>query len=129
MSTLPRVAPHVAAQAAPVAGAPVGLRGSACAVGLAPGAHGALDELPQGVVVDVAEALDVQAPLAGRDGAEALDERGVLALEVTGQVDDGGLLAGCEARERGVPFVAALVAVVVAAEADDAAAPHGGRLA
>jgi hypothetical protein len=85
-------------------------------------------ELGEDVEVDVGEALDIEAALARRVRTESFQQPRVSFGESTDQVDGDVAAAGCKARERGVAFVPARVAIVVDAEADDARPPQHRRL-
>ncbi len=90
--------------------------------------HRAVDQRAQHVEIDVGEALEVEASLAGLVRPQPRDQLGVPVLEPARQVQDEVRLAGRETDERRVAFVPAGVPVVVAAEPDDAGAPHHRRL-
>src|SRR5215472_15103392 len=88
-----------------------------------------VDEFAQRVMVDAAEALEVQAALSGLVRAQPRQHRLVPVFELADQIDGQVLAAGREAGQRRIALVAAGVAVVVGTEADDAGPPHRRRLA
>lgn len=85
--------------------------------------HGLLDHLLEGRHIDIGELLDVQAAFAKRVLAELRAEFGV-RLDDIHVVKSQGLAARRKPDDHVIAFASAGVLIVIAAEADNAAAPH-----
>src|SRR6187549_298573 len=81
-----------------------------------------LDEFAKHASVNVVELLDIEATHAALVLAELSHQR--LVRQGGPEIDDERGRARREAREARLAFVAARVAVVIAAESDDRRAPH-----